>query len=306
MKILITGGAGYIGTELAYGLSVLPGVSKITIYDNVSRGNYNLFLGKKIDGPAINFIQGEILDSRKLRQVLKEVDVVYHLAAKVTTPFANLDGHVFEQINHWGTAELVYALEESNVKQCVFISSTSVYGSTSEPATEETQTNPDSFYSLSKFRAEQHVQRLASKMNTLIIRLGNVYGYSKSMRFDAAINRLMFDAHYTGRITINGAGRQHRSFIHIDKVTYVLCNLLNGEIPSGTYNLTDKNLNILDISEVMRKIYDNLESFFINQNYLGHDLQVKRHSKLLEYITLPDSDLEQELLAFKEQFSFLA
>jgi UDP-glucose 4-epimerase len=304
MRILITGGAGYIGTELVYGLAVLPDIESITIYDNLSRGNYNLFLGKPIRGTKIHFIHAELLDSRRLRQVLKNIDVVYHLAAKVTTPFSNIDGHAFEQINHWGTAELVYALEENPVKQLIFVSSAAIYGSTKEPDTDDTQPDPDSFYSISKYRGEQHVQRLFNKTNTIIIRLGNVYGYSKSMRFDAAINRLMFDAHYTGRITINGTGLQHRSFIHIDKVTFILSQLLLLNIPNGIYNLSDKNLSILDISEVLNTIYPGLESFFINQNYAGHDLLVQRESKLLQYVPLVNSNLEHELRAFKEQFSF--
>ena len=304
MRILITGGAGYIGTELVYGLSQIPGIESITVYDNLSRGNFNLFLGKEREGAKINFIHGELLDSRKLRTVLKKTDVVFHLAAKVTTPFANIDGHVFEQINHWGTAELVYALEENPVKQFIFGSSTSVYGSADEPATEEAQPRPDSFYSISKFRAEQHVQRLFSKYNTIILRLGNVYGYSKSMRFDAAINRLVFDAHFSGRITINGTGAQYRSFIHIDKVTFILSQLLQRVIPSGTYNLTDKNLSILEISETLNNIYPGMESFFINQNYAVHNLTIERNSKLLEYVPLAESNFEHELRAFKEQFSF--
>lgn len=304
MRILITGGAGYIGTELVYALAKNQNIESITVYDNLSRGNFNLFLGKPVNTEKVKFVHGEILDSRSIRKVLKDVDVVYHLAAKVTTPFANLDGHIFEQVNHWGTAELMYALEENPVKQVIYVSSTAVYGSTKEPATEATDPNPDSFYSISKFRAEQHVQRLFNKFNTLIIRLGNVYGYSKSMRFDAAINRIMFDAHYSGRITVNGTGNQHRSFIHIDKVTSVLSQLLQKEIPSGTYNLTDKTLSILDITNTLQNIYPDLESFFINQHYAGHDLQVERESKLLQYISLPDSELENELRAFKEQFSF--
>jgi len=59
----------------------------------------------------VRFIKGDILDSRQLRKALAGIDVVYHLAAKVTTPYANADSHFFEQVNHWGTAELVQAVK---------------------------------------------------------------------------------------------------------------------------------------------------------------------------------------------------
>jgi len=306
MNILITGGAGYIGTELVYTLGEMNEVESIVVYDNLSRGNYNLFIGHKVASPKVKFVQGEILDSRRLRNVLKNIDIVFHLAAKVTTPFANTDGHIYEQTNHWGTAELTYALEESNVKQLVFLSSSGIYGNTTAPVNENSLPQPDSFYSISKLRAEQHVKRLSEKMKTIIIRLGNVYGYSKSMRFDAVINRFMFDAHFTNRITINGAGSQHRSFIHINKTTDLLAQLLKVEVPGGIYNLADKTLSILDIVEVMKTIYPDLESFFINQNYTGHNLEVERQSALLNYVSLSEGNLEDELKEFKSKFTFYA
>lgn len=304
MNVLITGGAGYVGTELIYKLADLSDIDNIVVYDNLSRGNYNLFIGHKVVAAKVKFVHGEILDSRKLNKALKNIDVVFHLAAKVTTPFANTDGHIYEQTNHWGTAELTYALEESNIKKLIFLSTTGVYGNTKEAATIDTVPQPDSFYSISKLRAEQHVKRLSEKINTIIIRLGNVYGYSKSMRFDAVINRFMFDAHFSNRITINGSGSQHRSFIHIDKTTDVLAQLLSKDIPSGIYNLADKTLSILDIVEVMKNIYPDLESFFINQNYTGHNLEVQRPTKLMNYVTIEESDLEEELKVFKSKFTF--
>jgi len=114
----------------------------------------------------------------------------------------------------------------------------------------------------------------------------------------------MFDAHFTNRITINGAGSQHRSFIHINKTTDMLSQLLKVDVPGGIYNLADKILSILDIVEVMKTIYPDLESFFINQNYTGHNLEVERQSSLLKHISLPESHLEDELKAFKEKFTF--
>jgi UDP-glucose 4-epimerase len=77
----------------------------------------------------------------------------------------------------------MYALRRKSCKAIDLCSSTAVYGSTTEPATEATEPRPDSFYSISKHRAEQHVQRLFNKTNTIIIRLGNVYGYSKVHAF---------------------------------------------------------------------------------------------------------------------------
>ena len=89
MNVLVTGGAGYVGTKLVKQLVRLDTVNKVIVYDNLSRGNFNLFLGENIQsGEKIEFIQGDILDSRLLRKTLPGIDFVYHLAAKVTTPFA--------------------------------------------------------------------------------------------------------------------------------------------------------------------------------------------------------------------------
>ena len=311
MNVLITGGAGYIGTELVNELTKNNSVERITIYDNLSRGNFNFFIGKSDYRNKVKFVQGDILDSRKIRKELKGIDVVYHLAAKVTTPFANIDSHFFEQINHWGTAELVYALEESNVRKFIFSSSASVYGSTTIPATEETPPHPTSFYGISKQRAEEQVKRLFDNLPagkagvpTVILRCGNVYGYSRSMRFDAVINRFMFDANFAGRVTINGSGTQSRAFIHVQKLAKIFAELINTDVPSGTYNLSDKNLEVLDILEVMKRIYPELEYFHINQHITMQELKVEPQSKLYQYVSLPSSELFDELLQFRNHFSF--
>lgn len=116
MHVLITGGAGYLGTELVELCASDPQISTITVYDNLSHGRHGLFTGAKLTGAEIHFVRRELLDTRSLRAAVKNVDVVVHLAAKVSTPFASGDPHAFEQVNHWGTAELSYALEESTVK----------------------------------------------------------------------------------------------------------------------------------------------------------------------------------------------
>ena len=307
MKVLVTGGAGYIGTSLVQSLAALDKVTKVVVYDNLSRDNYNFFLNadKKLTGDKVSFICGDILDSRKLKKALDGVDMVYHLAARVSTPFSDTDSHLFEQVNHWGTAELVYAIEESKtVKQLVFLSSTSVYGASKEEVSEETTANPRSFYSTSKLRGEDHVKRMFNKLNIQIIRCGNVYGYSPAMRFDAVVNRFVFDAHVNNRISIHGSGKQYRSFIHVDKVANVLTQLLSKEIPSGVYNLSDRNLQVLDLRDVLKSMYPSMEFIYINQHLELRDLKVQANGLLTKYVDIPPTTLEEELQNFSERFSF--
>jgi len=305
MNILITGGAGYIGTELTYELAKNSEVEQIIIYDNLSRGNINLFIGSHKLNSKIKFVQGDILDTRLLRQTLKDIDVVYHLAAKVTTPFADQNPHIFEQINHWGTAELVYAVEESKVKKFIYTSSASVYGASSHEADEKTIPNPKTFYGTSKLQGEDHVSRLFEKdIETYIIRCGNIYGYSKSMRLDSVINKFMFDGHFKGRISINGTGQQHRSFIHIDKTVNILSNLIFSDLNQGKYDLVEDNLTIGHIADTLKNIYPNLEMLFINQQLKMRELNVKPNTELNSLTNIPVRTLFQVLSEFKKAFTF--
>ena len=306
MKVLITGGAGYIGTGLVDQLVSGPKIKKIVIYDNLSRENYSFFLGGALkNSEKLSFVEGDILDSRKLRKHLQGVDVVIHLAAKVTTPFANIDSHFYEQVNHWGTAELVYALEESKVNRMIYLSSTSVYGRSNDLASEEKVPNPRTFYGISKLRGEEHVTRLFDKMQTYIIRCGNVYGYNKSVRFDSVINRFVFDANYKRRITINGNGTQARAFIHVETICEILANLISKQVDPGIYNVATHNIRILELVDVLKSIFPELEFMFVNQhlNLRGIRIQPNQHFLSQLGVTPPDN-LEEELKAFVKKLPF--
>ena len=306
MKVLVTGGAGYIGSELVEKLALDDRIKSIIVYDNLSKDNYNLFLGQPLaHGGKVIFEQGELLDSRRLKKVLEGVNIVYHLAAKVTTTFANRDPHFFEQVNNWGTAELAYAIEESEVEKFIFTSSTSVYGFSKKVADEDKEVNPRTFYGISKMRGEGHAKRLLSKLNTYIIRSANVYGYGKNLRFDAVINRFMFDANFSNRITINGTGKQARPFIHIDVISNLLKDLAFTDVPSGIYNAVDRNLQVMEIVDVLKEIYPTLEFIFINQHLDLQELKVKTDSRLRQYLDFTNpNDLKKELLEFKAKFAF--
>ncbi|OFX44183.1 MAG: ADP-glyceromanno-heptose 6-epimerase [Bacteroidetes bacterium GWA2_30_7] len=302
MKVLITGGAGYIGTELTIQLEKDPNINEIILYDNLSRNNYNIFLHSRIKRGKVKFIKGDILDSRKLKEILKGIDIVYHLAARVTTPFSNESPHLFEQVNNWGTAELVYAVEESKVKKFIYLSSSSVYGSSDNKVDINTLPNPETFYGITKLQGEKHVERLFNKIETYIIRSGNVYGFGVSMRFDAVINKFMFDASFSGRISVNGNGKQHRAFVHIDKLVSVLKNINSSGLNSGTYNLVDKNLSVIELSELIKEIYPNIEMLFINQHLKLRELIVIPDERIQKLITIPEKTLKEEFEEFSVKF----
>jgi UDP-glucose 4-epimerase len=307
MNILITGGAGYIGAELAKNLAGLKQVDRILIYDNLSRKQYSLFLTGTVKSKKIHFVKGDTLDSRTLIQSMEGVDTVYHLAANVSTPFASQDPHFFEQVNHWGTADLMYAIEESQVKRLIFTSSTSVYGASEKEVGVGDSPNPKTFYGISKLRAEEQIARLLPSDNhqIFILRCGNVYGFSPGMRFDAVINRFMFEANYIGKIAIHGKGYQTRAFIPINKLTSLLSQFTKDHVPpSGIYDLVDKNLSILEVARTIRELYPELEMQFINQHLSLRELKVRRDKKLHSYFPLPESSLLDDLKEFKEAFAF--
>lgn len=306
MNVLITGGAGYIGTELVYALEADQQVENIIIYDNLIRKNHNLFIGRsKLNTNKVKFIHGDILDSRKLKNEVQKSDIVFHLAAKVTTPFADHNPHEFDQINNWGTAELTYLVEESNVQKFIYISSASVYGSSKNEVDLNSNPNPKTFYGISKLHGEGHVKRLNySRKKVYILRLGNVYGYSKSMRFDSVINKFIFEANFYNRIKIFGDGNQQRSFIHIDRLTSILKDIASSHFEPNTYDLVENNFSVNDIVDVIRELYPKLEMTFINQNMNMRSLKVKSDYRIPSLTDINKDILKSDLESFKSNFSF--
>lgn len=299
MKVLITGGAGYIGTELVRKLNNDSNISEIIVYDNLWKNNYNLFLHSAVKRDKVTFIKGELLDSRKLTQILEGVDIVYHLAARVAARLVNASHHLYEQINNWGTAELVYAVEKSNVKKFIYASSVAVYGDNAEEITEKTIPNPKTYYGASKYRGEEHVQRLMSKIDTYILRIGNVYGYGISMRFDTVLNKFMFDAEFKGRIKILGNGSQNRPFINIDKLTDVLGGLKLTGLKSGVYNVVEYNMNVNDLVEIIKNMMPETEMLFVNQHLKLRNIKVKPDSRIIDILGVSDEALNKQLQDFK-------
>lgn len=305
MNVLITGGAGYLGASLVAELAGRSEVESILVYDNMSRGNYNLFLSPPSLPNKIHFRKADILDTHSLRESLAGIDVVLHLAARVTTPFADGDSHVFEQVNHWGTAELVYAIEQSDVSHLVYVSSTSVYGESPEWATIETPPNPKTFYGLSKLRAERHALRLLRQgTKTHIVRCGNIFGFAPSMRFDSVINRFAFESNFFRKISIQGSGTQHRSFLSLDRATKTIAALLNSDLAPDVYNLVDETYSILEIAETLRGLIPDLDLLFTDQMIKQRELIVEKDQRLTKVDQFPPRSLQDHLQDLLAGFSF--
>jgi UDP-glucose 4-epimerase len=301
MRLLVTGGAGYIGSSLLPLLAADPRFAEILVYDNISHGRHGLFTGPGFGG-NVRFLRGDLLDTRNLRKALDGIDTVLHLAAKVSTPFAHGDPHAFEQVNHWGTAELGYLLEESQASQVVYMSSASVYGGSEDLLDSSAPARPRSWYGSSKLRGESMLLRLSDRLRVHVIRCANVYGPGPSARFEAVINRFMLQAHFEGRITIEGDGSQRRPFVHISNACSVLYGLLGSELSSGVYSLVQHNSSVMEIASALRELYPSLEMIFVEQDMPRHGLQVRPSPALEAWIR--HRPLEEELAGFSACFAF--
>ena len=305
MNILITGGAGYIGSALTLLLQNIDEVEKIIVYDNLKRKNYSLFTcHEKLN--KVEFINADILDRNKLTKAVQKVDKVIHLAAKVLTPFSDSEIHAFDQINNWGTAHLVDMLEK-NPKDVLFLSSASVYGVSTNNylLNEQSNITPSSFYGTSKLDAEKHIQRLEDCCNYYILRCANVYGYSPAWRMDAVVNKFMFEANFKKQIIIYGDGTQHRPFIYLKTLLKVIEKIIIGKtVKKGIYNLVEHNLSINDIKDVVQKIIPETEVIYINKENKLKGLRLEPSHSLFNQLGIEETNFEKELKQFKNSFSF--
>lgn len=305
MKVVVTGGAGYIGAELCAALAKDERVSELVIYDLLDRGHFGVFIGPKLGKAKVRFVQGDVLDSRRLLQELAGSDMVYHLASKVTTPFADSGHSQFEQVNHWGTAEVVYAIEEVAPKaRVVYLSSASVYGQGTGSALSKVKPSPRSSYGHSKLRGEAHMERLSDHQQVCILRSANVHGHGRCIRFDAVINRFVFQAHFQERITIRGSGEQRRPFIHVDSVVSTLAALLGPNELSGTYDLVEQDWSVVEIVEALRGPYPETELLFIDQHLDLLSMQVQRDERLAGIQPVRTATLEEDLRTLGGKFAW--
>jgi nucleoside-diphosphate-sugar epimerase len=240
MKILVTGGCGFVGTLLTKAL--LEEGHDIHAYDIMWFGNY------LEDHPRLTITQG---DTRDIDSVPMEgMDAVIHLANVANDPCSDLNSKLNWEVNVLATKLLVEKAIECGVRQFIYASSGSVYGyKEEEQVTEELSLVPLSDYNKTKMISERVLLSYADDLLVQIVRPATVCGYSPRMCLELSVNILTSQAYNIQRITVFG-GSQTRPNIHIrDMVGVYLHFLEKGDSIQGIYNAGFENLSIMEIAE---------------------------------------------------------
>ncbi len=249
MRILITGGGGYLGSILSRKL--LSRGYKVRIIDA-------LWYGKESIQDCLNNKNFELVnaDVRNLIETvgsLRNVDAVIHLASIVGMPASNIEPRTSEEINYLATKNIAELCQLHEIETYIFASTCSVYGSQpNKLITEKSQVKPLDYYAKQKFLSERAIGWL--NRAPTILRFGTLFGLSPRMRFDLVINLFIAQAITNKEITVFG-GNQYRPFLHVDDAAESLVFALEKNL-TGTYNVISENLTILDAAQKIKDALD--------------------------------------------------
>ncbi|MDD2857891.1 MAG: NAD-dependent epimerase/dehydratase family protein [Candidatus Nanopelagicales bacterium] len=224
MRVLITGGAGFIGSNLARALAQRG--DSVVVLDDLSTG-----LVSNLDGIEVTLIEGTIVDAATVAGAIEGADAVVHLAARGSVPRSIEDPAATHDVNATGTLRVLEAARAAGA-HVVFSSSSSVYGvNTALPKAEEMWTQPMSPYGASKLAAESYAMafRQVYGLDVLALRFFNVYGPLQRPDHDyaAVIPKFAWLARAGQPLTVHGDGEQTRDFTHVDSVVAVLASALD-------------------------------------------------------------------------------
>jgi nucleoside-diphosphate-sugar epimerase len=244
MKILLTGGCGYIGTNLT--TKLLEQGHKLTVVDIMWFGNY------LVSHKNLNLIRADIRDIDAIP--MNGIDVVIHLANIANDPTGDLNSKLTWEVNALASKFLVEKAIDYGVGQFIYASSGSVYGIKKEPdVTEDLPLIPISDYNKSKMISERVLLSYQDKITLQIIRPATVCGYSPRMRLDLSVSLLTMQALTKKKITVFG-GQQTRPNIHMNDMIGVYLHFLKlGTKVQGIYNAGFENISILDIAKEITK-----------------------------------------------------
>ena len=243
MKLLVTGGCGYVGTKLTEALLART-PHEVTVLDVMWFGN------RLAPHPRLTV---EAMDVRRIDEVdLAPYDTIFHLANIANDPSVELNPYASWEVNVLAGMRIVDRAARQGVRQFIFASSASVYGLKSEPrVTEDLELFPLSEYNKTKMVAERVVQSYADRLVTTIIRPATVCGYSPRMRLDVVVNMLTMQALSRGSVTVLG-GEQTRPNIHIDELVDLYLFAHERRL-AGVYNAGFENLKVMDIARLITR-----------------------------------------------------
>jgi len=252
MNILITGGAGFIGSHLA---DYLVEAHDVTVLDNLSTG-------KRENIPdGVSFVEGSILDAELLDRVFSDADHIFHEAAAVSVADSMLNPHRTFEINTIGTLNVLKASVSNGVKKVVFASSAALYGSDPvNPKHESMTPEPKSPYAISKLDGEYLLKMFSEEygIKTTALRYFNVYGprQDASSPYSGVISLFVKRALEGEDIVINGDGMQTRDFVYVDDV--VRANELALKHGDGmVFNVgTGRSITVNELAERILEITD--------------------------------------------------
>jgi len=250
MKVLVTGGAGFIGKHLVRYL--LKKGNVVAIFDNFSNSEKSS-ISSLVDNDAK--IIGDITKLEDITEAMKDYDIVIHLAAKISVEESIKNPSETFRINVDGIKNILLACKKNQVKKLIVASSAAVYeeGSPDIKLTEDSKINPISPYGESKVVMEQEIKEFISKqnINCVILRFFNVYGVGQSPEYAGVITKFIKKIADNKPLEIFGDGMQTRDFVAVqDVVDSIYDAILNGK--NGIYNIASgKAVTIKELAELM-------------------------------------------------------
>ena len=233
-KILVTGGAGFIGSHVVDRL-VTEGF-EVRVLDNLTSGTLGNLNGH-LDSGAVDFIHGDIRNAGDVKKSLEDVWAVIHMAALVSVPMSVKNPELTYDVNLVGTLNLLRASAKMGVKKFVFISTCAVCGDPEFlPVTELTRPNPISPYAESKLLGERYCMGFSERgiLPSTVLRFFNVYGPRQGMNDYSGVITIFADRSLKGlSLTVYGDGSQTRDFVNVSDVAWFVFSALQNTSAIG-------------------------------------------------------------------------